>query len=237
MDNGWNLLASSFYNDNQVIAWNAVTRSSTPVGRLKTIGAELELAYKGKKFDFGANHSYVKQLSWQLAEGLTTSGISYGDYYLNTSYVPATGVPAVPVLLRSTGNDLNNYSDHMTKVFGNLKLVNDKFTLHGDMKVLWGMTGAKDGLEMQRRAGSDSVGTWDRVLKDKDAYGILINGNVSLTYHMNKSADIAVYVQNIPIKGENKRYSYSSGTKTSVPERTMWIEEPMMVGARFTARF
>jgi len=34
----------------------------------------------------------------------------------------------------------------------------------------------------------------------------------------------------IPIFGDNKRYSYSSGFKLSYPDKTSWIEEPTVVG-------
>jgi outer membrane receptor protein involved in Fe transport len=234
--NGWDLMAGTFYNDNQVIAWNSTTRSSTPVGDLKTIGLEVESAYRSKKFEFGANHSYVQQLSYELADGLTTSGISYGDYYFNTTYATVNNTTTVPVAYRSTGNDLNNYANNMTKFFGNLNLWDDKITLHGDTQILWGFPGGKDGLNMVRDGGGYTT-AYAHQVKEHDAYGMLVSGNFSVTYHMNKSADIALYVQNIPIYGDNKRYTYSSGVKTGTAEKTAWIEEPMVVGARFTARF
>jgi hypothetical protein len=177
-------------------------------------------------------------LRWELAEDLSRAGISYGDYYATTSYQTRTGgvTTTYPVVLRSTGNDLNNYANHMTKFFANLKLADDKLTLHGDMHILWGFPGGKDGLDMVRHGGGYMEAA-DPVLKDKHAYGTLITGNVSLTLHASKSADIAVYVQNIPIYGENKRYGYSSGITRATAEKTAWIEEPMIVGARLTARF
>ncbi|HSV26658.1 MAG TPA: hypothetical protein VLH60_02090, partial [Sedimentisphaerales bacterium] len=140
-----------------------------------------------------------------------------------------------PVHLRSTGNDLNNYSDHMTKLFTNIRLADDRLTLHGNAKVFWGFTGAKDGVDMVRRGGGWPL-PYDE-LEERDAHGMLINGNVSLTWHFDRFADLSFYVQNIPIRGDNKRYAYSSGHRRAVPDRTGWIEEPMMVGARFTARF
>jgi hypothetical protein len=235
---GWEFQASTFYGDNDVIAWNGTTRSSTPVGNLRFMGVELETAFRNEKFDFGINHSFVKQLRWELAEGLSRAGISYSDYYATTSYQTSTGgtTTTYPVVLRSTGNDLNNYANQMTKLFTNLKMADDRLTLHGDMHVLWDMPGSKDGLRMVRQGGGYMQAA-DPVLRDKDAYGLLITGNVSLTFHASKSTDIMVYVQNIPILGENKRYAYSSGTTRATAEKTAWIEEPMVVGARFTARF
>jgi outer membrane receptor protein involved in Fe transport len=234
---GWDFMAGTFYNDLDAIAWNSVTRSSTPVGRLKVIGLELETAYRAKDFDFGANHSYVQQLSWELADGITTSGISNGDYYYYTTYQAVSGGPRLPVYLTSTGNDLNNYYNNITKIFGNVNLLNNKITLHGDTQIFWDSPGGQDSITMVRHAGTTNVGNWNHELDEKDAYGLIITGNASVTYHLNKSADITMYVQNIPITGDNKRYFYSSGSKTAVPEKTAWIEEPLTVGARFTARF
>lgn len=238
---GWDYSAGVFYNDLDAIAWNSTTRSSTPVGRLKAIGLELEAAYRTKQYDFGANHSYVQQLSWELADGLTTSGISYGDYYLDTSYqtryTNPTRTVTYPVHYRSTGNDLNNYANNMTKFFGNLNLWDDKITLHGDTQIFWGFPGCKDGLDMVRDGGG-YTSAYSAGVKDDDAYGIQAVGNVSVTYHMTKSADIALYVQGIPVYGGRyKRYFYSSGDKTGTAEKTGWIEEPTTVGVRFTAKF
>jgi outer membrane receptor protein involved in Fe transport len=233
--NNWDFKFNTFYNDLEAIAWNSTTRSSTPVGELKVIGAEIEAAYRTKDLEFGANHSYVQQLSWEIADGLTTSGISYGDYTYNTQYVPSLNATPIPVHYTSSGNDLNNYANNMTKLFGNVNLLHEKVTLHGDTEIMWGFPGGKDGLNMVKDGGGVTRG-YD-TLDDKDAYGMLIYGNVSLTVHLNKSADIGVFVQNIPIYGENKRYSYSSGPKSATAEKTAWIEEPMIVGAKFTARF
>jgi hypothetical protein len=219
------LQTSVFYNRNQAIAWDSGLRQSAPVGRLKTIGVEGEIKYKKNGFDFGANHSFVKQLDWHLAENVSASGISYSDY----SYDLGTGI------LTNKGNDLANWHDHATKLFTNIELFEGKVTLHGNAQIFWGMTGAMEGLEAFAEAGGNAAQVAD--IKRHDAYKMQAVGNVSLTYHINDNSNVMVFVHAIPIVGDNKRYAYSSGFKKDYADKVSWIEEPTVVGFRYTLRF
>jgi outer membrane receptor protein involved in Fe transport len=222
------LETSVFFNRNEAIAWNSTLRSSAPLGTLKTIGMEIDLKYKKENFELGINHSLVKQLSWELAGGITNSGISYSDY---TRTVNPGGV-----IIRSNGNDLANWANQATKLYTNIDLLEKKLTLHGDIRVLWGFEGLEDGLNALADAGGNASSI--QAVRDKDAYGVLSTANVSLTYHVNKSADFMVFVQNIPIIGDNKRYSYSSGYAYSdTRDKSSWVEEPMVVGFTYKIRF
>ncbi|MCE5185513.1 MAG: TonB-dependent receptor plug domain-containing protein [Planctomycetaceae bacterium] len=217
---------SAFYNSNEVIAWDWNLRRSAPVGKLKTFGLEFESQYKRENWNIGLNHSFVKQLDWELGDDITVSGISYSDYFQD-----AGG----GVLITSKGNDLNNWPNNMTKLFTNINLYENKLTLHGDLRTIWGFEGSKDGLSALARAG----GNMDMIdhINDQDAYDLEITANLSLTYHYSKSADLTFFVHNIPVLGDNKRYSYSSGFKKSYPDKVAWIEEPTVVGVRWNVRF
>jgi len=85
------------------------------------------------------------------------------------------------------------------------------------MRVLWGFPGGKDGLDMVRHGGG-GTGAYDE-LSDRHAYEMIVTGNASLTYQLTKSSTLAVYVQNIPIYGDNKRYTYSSGHRNIILRR------------------
>jgi hypothetical protein len=165
----------------------------------------------------------VKQLSWKLAEGITSSGISNSDYYSST------------IGVGSKGNDLSNWANQATKLYTNIDLLEKKVTLHGDVVAFWGFQGYKDGLDAFEQAGGDANGI--QKIRDHDAFGAEVKANISLTYHVNKSADLMVFVQNIPVIGDNKRYSYSSGQKNSYVDKTAWVEEPMVVGLTYKIRF
>ena len=218
--------ASTFYNDADVIAYDFGQARSSNVGTLKTWGLELETRYDVDDFTFGINHSYVKQLDWELGKGFDVSGISYSDYYRDTGD---------GVIITSQGNDLNNWSNHATKMFTNINLLENKVSLHSDLVTFWGYEGRKDGLNALEKSGSTSEAIED--INDRDVYDLEIKANLSLTFHLNENADLSLFGQNIPIIGNNKRYSYSSGFKKSIPDKVSWIEEPSVFGIRFKATF
>jgi outer membrane receptor protein involved in Fe transport len=221
--------ASGFYNKNKAIAWDWGLRKSAPVGTLKTFGLELETKYQKDNFNIGLNHSFVKQLDWDLADDVSVSGISYSDYYQVTDTTPGV------VTISSKGNDLSNWSNHATKLYTNIDLLDKKLTLHGNMQVFWGFQGLKDGLNALSAAGGNASEITH--IKDQSGYEMQATAGVSLTYHINKSSDVTVFVHGIPVIGDNKRYSYSSGYKDSYPDKTSWVEEPIVVGFRYYVRF
>jgi len=215
--------SSIFYNQNEVIAWDADLRRAAPIGTLETIGLELETKYEKDSFNLGANHSFVKQLDWKLADSVSASGISYSDYYNATSGVT------------DKGNDLSNWSNHATKLFTNIGLLDNKLTLHGDVQIFWGFEGLQDGLDALAEAGGNAANIAH--IKHQNGYEMQAMAGVSLTYNINKSSAMTVFVQGIPVIGDNKRYSYSSGYKNTYPDKTSWIEEPVVVGFRYHVRF
>ena len=218
--------SSLFYNHNDVIAWDWSQSRSAPVGTLDTMGLEVETGYKRDNYRFGLNHSYVKQLDWELDDNIAVSGISYSEYYVDAG----SGV-----IITSKGNDLNNWSNHATKLFGDIDFLDGKLSLHGDMRALWGFQGRKDGLDALEDAGGDAASIAD--IRDRDAYDVEVAANFSLTYRVNKLSTLTVFVHNIPVVGDNKRYSYSSGFKKSAPDKVSWIEEPTAVGISYLLRF
>jgi len=218
--------SSVFYNHNDVIAWDWGQSRSAPIGTLDTMGLEVETRYKKDNYRFGLNHSYVKQLDWELDDNIAVSGISYSDYYRDAG----SGV-----IITSNGNDLNNWSNHITKLYGNIDFLEGRLSLHANMHALWGFEGRKDGLDALEEAGGDAASIAD--IHDKDAYDVEVAANLSLTYRVNKLSSLTVFVHNIPVVGDNKRYSYSSGFKKTTPDKVSWIEEPMVFGISYLLKF
>jgi hypothetical protein len=185
--------------------------------------------YKKENFNFGVNHSFVKQLSWKLAEDVTASGISYSDYY----YDAGGGVK-----IHSKGNDLSNWANQATKLFTNIDFLDGKATLHGDARIFWGFEGLQDGLDALSEAGIPAGAAAEiKNVEKHHGYDVQAAGDVSLTYRFDRFADITVFIQNIPLYGDNKRYSYSSGYRKNYPDKTSWIEEPIVVGFYYRVRF
>ncbi len=220
---------STFYNRDRAIAWDATLRRTDLVGTLETFGVEAEAKYQKENYNIGINHSFVKQLSWRLADNISASGISYSDYYYN-----AGG----GVIIHSKGNDLSNWSNQATKLFTNIDFLDGKMTLHGDARIFWGFEGLQDGLDALSEAGlpGGAAGEIENVERHH-GYDPQATGDVSLTYRLDRFADVTVFVQGIPLYGDNKRYSYSSGFRKNYPDKTSWIEEPIVVGLYYRVRF
>jgi hypothetical protein len=229
-DGQWNknfsMKTSAFANKNVIIAWDGT--GSSPLGTLKTLGLEWEGKYQNDNFDLGLNHSLVKQQSWSLAQGVTYSGISYSEYNR-----PASGI------LEGNGNDLANWPNQATKLFTNVYFLEKKVILHGDIRALWGFEGAQDGLDALAAANSGSANSMLGIngVRDHHAYDAQLTANASLTYRINRSADLMFFVQNIPVVGKNPRYAYSSGHSSTNAGKVSWVEEPIVVGFRYQIRF
>jgi outer membrane receptor protein involved in Fe transport len=226
------LETSLFFNRNETIGWDSTLRSAASLGTLRTIGLDIDLKYKKENYDVGINHSFVKQIDWQTADKIEATGISYSDYYFRTG----------TVLMGSKGNNLNNWSNHITKFYTNIDFCEKKLTLHGDARVIWGFEGSKEGLENLNdalvQAGGNAVNVDTiKAMNSHHIYDTAVTANLSLTYHINKSADLTAFLQGIPVIGDNKRYAYSSGFKTPHPEKASWVEEPMVVGFKYKIRF
>jgi len=218
---------SGFYNDLQIIGWNANTFASELVGRLKLAGTEVELAYDSARWRVGANHSFVKQIKWRLRPGTTTSGISYSDYDQPTREDPS-------IVIKSEGNDLNNWANHATKLFAHLRLT-WWMMVHLDARVFWGFQGAKDGVRALEKAaaGSASAPAIQRsieAIRAEDTYGIDFRLNASASMLLARSLRLSAYAMNLVRSGGAKRYVYDAGNVRASPLRTKFFEEPLTVG-------
>jgi iron complex outermembrane receptor protein len=117
------LAASVFMHYNfKLISWDETTKQSAAVGMQKDWGAELEASYHTDKTRLTISHGYTKLISFDLEPGRTTY---------------ATAAPY------GYGNDLSNWSSHITKLTAQHKL-DDKWTLDASMRIYWGFPGIKD---------------------------------------------------------------------------------------------
>lgn len=217
---------SIFYDALQVLSWYDPSRSTRKTGDLQLAGTELEFKYDTKILNVGLSLSYTKQISWKLADGVSTSGISYSDYYLKIDSTALVGV----------GNDLNNWSNFASKVFGNLKLFDSKLLIHLDARVFWAFRGANDGLEMVKNA---AVGNPEEEKINNLISFIENNGFWEPDFRLNFSASYApfdfmratLFVQNLLGTNNNLRYTYEAGNKAqNYLIKGGAIFEPLSVG-------
>ena len=193
-----------------------------PIGNLKYFTLEAEARYKFEKLTFGINHSFVKQLSWENAAGITSQGISYADYNSNG--------------LLSTGNDLNNWANNATKLFANVELP-CQFTFHADGQFFWKWNGYKDVQLMYDGKYGNSNPAWkllNNILDDENFAGTDVKINLSISkYFPQINSTVSVY--GINLLG-SKRYSYSSGERYNYPSRLMWVNEPAALGIKINVK-
>jgi outer membrane receptor protein involved in Fe transport len=215
-----------FWNHLDAIAWNFSQSRTTPIGTLQSMGLELEGKYKKDDLTVGLNHSYVKQLDWDVENAVQVSGISYFDYYRDAG----SGV-----IITSKGNELSNWPSHATKLYLNRQFDGGRYTFHGDLVTFWGFEGLMDGLDALEEAGGDAAAIAE--VRSKDAYKIRMTANISLARKLGKASTLILYLQNIPVIGDNKRYGYSSGYKNTYPDKSNWIEEPMVFGLSYLLKF
>lgn len=222
-----------YWNDAEVISWNHKLQSTSNVDDQKSLGFELELKYKMALADIGFNYSVVKQLDWNLADGVSGSGISYSDYN-QTLDIPNA-------IMTGVGNDVNNWPNQAIKIFAHSQL-SDKISLYIDSRLQWDYQGAKGSLSSLSDA---VVGLPEESLvqaalekvQDAKVYDYDFRVNASLQYNFDNSLSVRIYVQNLLGRHDNKRYFYDTGNNRSSPKRVRVTEEPQTFGIRFDYQY
>ncbi|MFH0755994.1 MAG: TonB-dependent receptor plug domain-containing protein [Bacteroidota bacterium] len=228
---------SAFYNKLSTIAWDNNNRQSTLIGDLKLFGLEGELRYRSRQALFILSHSYVKQIDWKLKGGVEWSGISYADYNREALYRwDPTGL-----LLTGTGQNLNNWANHSTKLIVQYHL-NNHIWFHTNVQIFWAYEGGLDGLNMIENAYANTVYETESAqlmqnVHDKNAYKTNLSLGSSLSYRMNEFCTFQIYVINLLNLGNNKRYVWDGGNQHLVPAQAIFIEEPRAFGFRLTVDF
>jgi iron complex outermembrane receptor protein len=115
------LAASFFVHYNlEVIDWSQSDMATIPVGTQKEYGIELEASYHTEKTRLLLSHSYTKLYDFKLNDPCVLTYTSTKDY--------------------GYGDDLTNWSNHLTKVVLEQKL-NDQWTFDASLRIYWGFPG------------------------------------------------------------------------------------------------
>lgn len=226
ISNGWRINITGTRNTVDVIAWDGDENVTKPSGRLQLFGVEADVRYKWSKGNAGASYSYVKQIDWDLADGVSRSGVSFADY----------NQPIGDGIQAGVGNDLANWPGHALKFFGRASLSN-QMTVHINSRILWDYQGMKDGLTglsqaMQGTADETVVETAIQQVNAVNSYDYDFRANASLTYRLSNYIELQVFMINILGANGNKRYSYDNGNDDPAPTGVRFIEEPRTWGMR-----
>lgn len=107
----------------QAFSWSQTLYRSILIGKQKEWGIELEAAYHTENTRLALSHAYTKLIDFSL------------DDLSQFSYISAEP--------RGFGNDLTNWSNHITKLTLEQKL-DDKWTFDTSLRIYWGFPGMKD---------------------------------------------------------------------------------------------
>lgn len=201
---------STYYNNAEILSWKDPLRSTILIGNLQKIGFEFDLIYRNEFLSLTLNHTYNKQLNWDLADNAYQSGISYSDYNTPINGSSFTGI----------GNDLNNWSNNVTKIITNIKLFDKNLNFHLNSRIFWNFQGAQDGLLMMKNAAQNStdINTTNKVneiisiIEKYDTYSTDIRINSSVSYQYN-DFNFRIYAMNLINITNNKRLRYDTGSK------------------------
>ena len=217
---------TSYYSNIDILSWHDPDRSTRTTGNLSMIGAEIDFRYKSEFISLGFNQSVTKLLRWELADGVSRSGISYSDYNIDFAGNSSNGV----------GNNLNNWSNFASKLYGNIKLFDEKIILHINARLFWDFEGAKDGLELigniiEGHPEEEKLRNILNTMKKNGFYEYDFRLNASVNVRFIENVQISLYAMNLTNIGNNYRYNYEAGNKTDdFLFRMNVLEEPFTFG-------
>jgi iron complex outermembrane receptor protein len=166
------LAGSVFIHDHSIKGYTGEVeqQAGSPVGKMRTWGLEFEGMYKKGKNEFILSHSYTKM--YKFSPTLSVDG----THYVSQSF---TSEPY------GYGKDLAYWSNHQTKLIAR-RQVNDKISVDGSLRILWGHPGAKEYNEYLR----DSY--WWIPKSSGSIFGGNMKLNLGLTYQASKDLEIRV---------------------------------------------
>lgn len=165
----------AFVERNKAIGYNQVIERSVAVGTFDIWGIDLELNYQSDNTKVSFSHGYTKLIKASLAGPDIVQGISAAPY--------------------GFGNDLANWSNHITKIALDHKL-NDKVSVSSSLRVYWKFPGAKDladwnSTQVNPRTIAVADPGWEK------SYGASAYLNAGLEYHPRKDLTVRADAFNI----------------------------------------
>ncbi|MFY0686632.1 MAG: TonB-dependent receptor plug domain-containing protein [Cyclobacteriaceae bacterium] len=242
-----------FYSQENVIGFTG--QDLQKLGLMSQGGMEVEWMYNTANTKIGFNHAYLIPLGFDLNEefkdGTQKNNITFSDYY----YLINPPRSVVPLELTSTGNNLNNWSNHSSRLFVSQDLIENRLGMHLNTRMFYGYEGSYDEMRMYENAYANTVIPADleeefaiqradfererNILESYDAYEFDFRINASVSYKMPVNdkikARFIAYSDNM--LGSNKRYYVSTGSSGTVPDRLQFMEEPTTIGGRLLISF
>lgn len=178
-DSNLTLELNAFYSDVEIIGYNSTTLSSSKVADYTVGGAELGLSYRAGSLALYFSHGWSKLDDFDIEPGARQRfSVANEDGY---------------------GNDLNNWSNHITKLASAWQ-IDSNWRLTGDVRVFWDYPGARLATQFavdQRAAAPISSST---ALSDpgyKDPFRKAIFLDLGVHYQLPGSGEISLHGYNL----------------------------------------
>ena len=166
-------LASGYFIELDANGWDPIRRRTVVVGTQKQYGFELELSKEWRNFFVDMNHSFTKLLSHDLVD----SGVSL---------VSAAG--------NDFGDDLNNWSNHQSKITISYD-INSNWGVHSSLRIYWGFPGTKDFVNL--KAAQPEIGFLTGDPKFDGQANSQVFLNLGSNYNLNRNFKLHVMAHNV----------------------------------------
>jgi outer membrane receptor for ferrienterochelin and colicin len=238
---------SGYRNDVESVGWSTELTKTVLQGNMVVYGSEIDATWKNDRWTIVLSHASTLMDEFELAEGQTTSGVSYADLDYEVVMSSRSGQKDT-VILGSTGGSINNWSEQITKANVRYKVL-PSLQLGVSSRIFWGFPGYDDQLDAIANARPKTAGdtlfanqikpiidSFVAEIRSKDAFGTQIRLDVSADWELSKGVHLVGMVQNLAGIGENRRFDYISGLKAATP-RVAWVEEPRTYYMKLSAAF
>jgi outer membrane receptor for ferrienterochelin and colicin len=145
---------STFYIDLDAISWDQTNSTSSITGNQKQWGVEGEMCYKRGCWQITGSHCFTKLIDFTLTDPSVT-----------------TFITAAP---NGFGNDLANWSPHITKVFVHRQL-DEAWSIDSSLRYYWGFPGQRDLNDRNNAtpgAFNQTASNWSRPFKESVFYNL-----------------------------------------------------------------
>ncbi len=157
----WSWAVVGYFNDVDIVARNSLLERNVLLGEFQTWGVELELRHHGDRDDFRASHGYTNLIDFTLEDATSIQGFSAKPY--------------------GYGNDLANWSNHVTKL-AYTRHLSDRWQASTSLRVYWEFAGARDQTEWNSQLATPSFAFGLADAGYDEAFGANVYWNLGAEY-------------------------------------------------------
>lgn len=202
---------ATFYNEHEVIAYNATLQKTTDVGKVHSYGGELQINYQANDLVCNFSHSYTK----------------LQKFTLNNQNTDIQNISAMPY---GFGDNFANFNTNITKIRLNYSFTKN-LQWSNSARIFWGLQGAQDMADYNK-ATYTKPDVYQLPYYDNghtSAFKENIYYNTSLLWEINKKTSVGLYGYNLFglfDKKYNKRnfYQYTSQYREMTPSFALSIK-------------